>query len=134
MRRVHLPAADRIGIDFFAPATLTTKSCAGVASQSTAYGRHRPGVRPCLIPPSRSPRSPHPPAPSESGKFLTTDDWESLKAAGFSEAEFDADQPFGPLIFAYTRQQAIEDGVLVDCASPRSTACCATPTSSRIAP
>ena len=48
------------------------------------------------------------------GKFLDTDTWEAMKAAGFSEAELQADQPFGPIIFSYTRKQAIEDGVLVD--------------------
>ena len=48
------------------------------------------------------------------GKFLDKDTWEAMKAAGFSEAELQADQPFGPVIFSYTRKQAIEDGVLVD--------------------
>jgi hypothetical protein len=48
------------------------------------------------------------------GKFLDKDTWEAMKAAGFSEEELQADQPFGPIIFSYTRKQAIEDGVLVD--------------------
>ena len=52
--------------------------------------------------------------PSKSGKFLTTEDWNALKAAGFSEQELQDDQPFGPMVFSYTRKQAIEDGVLVD--------------------
>ena len=48
------------------------------------------------------------------GKFLDKDTWEAIKAAGFSEAELEADQPFGPIIYSYTRKQAIEDGALVD--------------------
>ncbi len=54
------------------------------------------------------------PKPSSSGKHLDQDTWEALKASGFSDQELHADQPFGPIIFAYTRKQAIEDGVLVD--------------------
>jgi hypothetical protein len=49
-----------------------------------------------------------------SGKFLDTETWDALKAAGYSEQELQADQPLGPIIFSYTRKQAIEDGVLVD--------------------
>jgi hypothetical protein len=52
--------------------------------------------------------------PSRSGKFLDVETWDAMKAAGFTEDELQADQPFGPVIFAYTRAQAIEDGVLVD--------------------
>jgi len=52
--------------------------------------------------------------PSKSGQYLNTDTWEALKAAGFTEAELQEDQPFGPIIFSYTRAQAIEDGVLMD--------------------
>ena len=52
--------------------------------------------------------------PSRSGKFLDVETWDALKAAGFTEDELQADQPFGPVVFAYTRAQAIEDGVLVD--------------------
>jgi hypothetical protein len=48
------------------------------------------------------------------GKFLDTDTWDALKKAGFSEEELQKDQPFGPVIFSYTRKQAIEDGVLID--------------------
>ena len=48
------------------------------------------------------------------GKFLDTDTWEALKKAGYSEEELQRDQPFGPVIFSYTRKQAIDDGVLVD--------------------
>jgi hypothetical protein len=48
------------------------------------------------------------------GKFLDQATWDAMKAAGFSEEELQADQPFGPIIFSYTRKQAIEDGVLVD--------------------
>lgn len=52
--------------------------------------------------------------PSVSGKYLTVETWDALKAAGFTEADLQADQPMGPIIFSYTRAQAIEDGVLVD--------------------
>ena len=55
------------------------------------------------------------------GKFLDKDTWEAMNAAGFSEAELQADQPFGPIIFSYTRKQAIEDGVLVDLSSDGET-------------
>ena len=52
--------------------------------------------------------------PSKSGKMLTSEEWNSLRSSGFSEEELLKDQPFGPIIFSYTRAQAIEDGVLVD--------------------
>ena len=52
--------------------------------------------------------------PSKSGKYLTTEEWDAFKAAGVTEEELQADQPFGPMISCYTRAQAIEDGVLVD--------------------
>jgi hypothetical protein len=52
--------------------------------------------------------------PSKSGKYLDIETWDALKAAGMSEQELQADQPFGPVIFSYTRAQAIADGVLVD--------------------
>jgi hypothetical protein len=45
---------------------------------------------------------------------LDKDTWDALKAVGYSEQELQTDQPFGPVIFSYTRKQAIEDGVLVD--------------------
>ena len=48
------------------------------------------------------------------GKFLDQETWDTLKKSGFSEEELQADQPFGPIVFSYTRAQAIEDGVLVD--------------------
>jgi hypothetical protein len=48
------------------------------------------------------------------GKYLDVETWDALKAAGFTDAELYKDHPFGPVIFAYTRKQAIEDGVLVD--------------------
>ena len=48
------------------------------------------------------------------GKYLDEATWKALKAAGFSDAELYEDQPTGPIIFSYTRKQAIEDGVLVD--------------------
>jgi len=48
------------------------------------------------------------------GKYLDSETWEAMKAAGYTEEELQADQPFGPVIFSYTRKQAIEDGVLVD--------------------
>ena len=52
--------------------------------------------------------------PSRSGSFLSSETWDALKASGFTEDELQADQPFGPMVFSYTRKQAIEDGVLVD--------------------
>ena len=55
------------------------------------------------------------------GKFLDKDTWDAMKAAGFSEEELQADQPFGPILFSYTRAQAIEDGVLVDLTSDGET-------------
>ena len=55
--------------------------------------------------------------PSRSGKFLDVEAWDALKASGFTEAELHDDQPFGPMVFSYTRAQAIEDGVLVDLTS-----------------
>lgn len=55
--------------------------------------------------------------PSKSGNHLDTDTWDALKAAGFSESDLQDDQPFGPVIFSYTRKQAIEDGVLIDVTS-----------------
>lgn len=54
------------------------------------------------------------PKPSKSGRLLDAQAWENLKAAGFSEEEMLKDQPFGPVIFSYTRKEAIADGVLVD--------------------
>ena len=48
------------------------------------------------------------------GKFLDAETWDAMKAAGFTEEELQKDQPFGPVIFSYSRKQAIEDGVLVD--------------------
>jgi hypothetical protein len=54
------------------------------------------------------------PTPSPSGKHLDTATWDALKAAGFTEEELQTDQAFGPMVFSYTRAQAIEDGVLVD--------------------
>jgi len=62
--------------------------------------------------------TPNNPKPSQSGKFLDQDTWEALQAAGFTKDELSKDQPFGPVIFAYTRKQAIEDGVLVDLTQP----------------
>jgi hypothetical protein len=58
--------------------------------------------------------------PSVSGKYLTVETWDALKAAGFTEADLQADQPMGPIIFSYTRAQAIEDGVLVDLMQPET--------------
>jgi hypothetical protein len=48
------------------------------------------------------------------GKFLDAETWDAMKAAGFTEDELQKDQPFGPVIFSYSRAQAIEDGVLID--------------------
>jgi hypothetical protein len=58
------------------------------------------------------------PTPSPAGKYLDTETWDALKAAGFTEEQLQADQPFGPMIFSYTRAQAIADGVLVDLCQP----------------
>lgn len=52
--------------------------------------------------------------PSKSGKMLDAETWDALRKAGVPEEELTADQPFGPVIFSYTRAQAIEDGVLID--------------------
>jgi hypothetical protein len=52
--------------------------------------------------------------PSKSGKALTTEEWDCMKAAGFTDEELHADQPFGPIVYSYSRAQAIEDGVLID--------------------
>lgn len=60
--------------------------------------------------------------PSRCDRRLGDEEWQALKAMGYSEEELQADQrsaqedasPFGPVVFAYTRAQAIEDGVLVD--------------------
>jgi hypothetical protein len=56
--------------------------------------------------------------PSKSGKWLNAEEWEAMKAAGFTEAELYEDHPFGPIIHTYTRKQAIEDGVLMDLTRP----------------
>src|SRR5262245_38851129 len=56
--------------------------------------------------------------PSKSGKFLNAEDWEAMNKAGFTEEELYEDHPFGPIIHAYTRKQAIEDGVLMDLTRP----------------
>ena len=52
--------------------------------------------------------------PSKSGKLLDAETWDALRKAGVPEAELEADQPFGPVIFSYTRADAIADGLLVD--------------------
>ncbi|MCE5280316.1 MAG: DUF6573 family protein [Planctomycetaceae bacterium] len=52
--------------------------------------------------------------PSKSGHLLDAETWDALRKAGVPEDQLSAEQPFGPVIFAYTRAQAIEDGVLVD--------------------
>lgn len=52
--------------------------------------------------------------PSKNGKYIDSETWDALKAAGYSEEELLNDQPEGPMIFSYTRAQAIEDGVLID--------------------
>ncbi len=64
----------------------------------------------------------NPVQPSKSGKMLDTEAWDALKAAGVSEDELQADQPFGPIIFSYTRADAIADGVLVDLGAQPETA------------
>ncbi len=60
--------------------------------------------------------------PTKSGKLLDAATWDALKAAGFTEQELQADQPTGPVIFSYTRKDAIEDGVLVDLSADEVTA------------
>ena len=52
--------------------------------------------------------------PSKTTRYLDSETWGALRASGFSEAELEAEQPCGPMIYSYTRAQAIEDGVLVD--------------------
>ena len=52
--------------------------------------------------------------PSKSGGYVDLETWDALKAQGFTEEELLADQPFGPMISCYTREQALEDGVLMD--------------------
>ena len=52
--------------------------------------------------------------PKKVGKLLDVETWEALRAAGFSEEEIAASQPLGPIVFAYTRADAIDDGVLID--------------------
>lgn len=67
--------------------------------------------------------------PSMSGQPLDRPTWAALRAAGFSDEELRADQcescedgvPFGPASYAYTRAQAIADGVLVDLAADADT-------------
>lgn len=61
---------------------------------------------------------PYDPKPAKSGKYLDQKSWDSLKAAGFTDEELYADQPLGPVILAYTRKQAIEDGMLLDLTEP----------------
>ena len=52
--------------------------------------------------------------PSRAGKLLDVETWDALRKAGVPECELEAEQPFGPVIFAYTRADAIRDGVLID--------------------
>lgn len=54
------------------------------------------------------------PKPSQSGKMLDAATWDALKASGYTEEELLADQPFGPIVFSYTRAMAIADGALID--------------------
>jgi hypothetical protein len=56
--------------------------------------------------------------PSPHGQYLDQTTWEALKAAGYSERELQEDQPLGPMVYAYTRKQALDDGVLVDLTGP----------------
>lgn len=52
--------------------------------------------------------------PSKSGKLLDVDTWDALVKAGIPSEDLQADQPSGPVIFSYSRAEAIRDGVLVD--------------------
>ena len=61
---------------------------------------------------------PRKPNPRKGGKYLDEATWEALKAAGYSQEELYTDQPMGPIIFSYSRKQAIEDGVLMDLCQP----------------
>jgi hypothetical protein len=56
----------------------------------------------------------NPVQPSKSGKYLDSETWDALKKVGVTEEELQEDQPFGPMVFSYTRAQAIADGTLVD--------------------
>jgi hypothetical protein len=56
----------------------------------------------------------NPVKPSPSGKLLDADTWDALRKAGVPQAELEQDQPLGPVVFSYTRADAIRDGVLVD--------------------
>ena len=60
--------------------------------------------------------------PSKSGRHLDVEAWDALKAAGVTESELQADQPFGPMVFSYSRADAIGDGVLVDLGASAETA------------
>jgi hypothetical protein len=64
------------------------------------------------------PRPRNPQQHRKGGKFLDQSTWDALKAAGYTDEQLYEDQPFGPIIYAYTRKQAIEDGVLVDLTRP----------------
>ncbi len=59
-----------------------------------------------------------PPRPSRSGRLLDSQTWEALRRAGFSQQQLYDDQPFGPVLSAYSRADAIRDGVLIDLSVP----------------
>ena len=47
--------------------------------------------------------------------YLDAQTWDALRAAGYTDEQLAEDTgQIGPVIFAYTRAQAIADGVLVD--------------------
>jgi hypothetical protein len=54
----------------------------------------------------------------KTAKYLDQETWDALVASGVPESELYESHPFGPIIDAYTRAQAIEDGVLVDLTQP----------------
>jgi hypothetical protein len=53
-------------------------------------------------------------------RMLTEAEWQEALANGITETELLERQPFGPMIFCYSRQNAIDDGVLVDLMQPET--------------
>jgi len=55
---------------------------------------------------------PHPePQAQFNGQVSGRSHVEAPEGLGFTEEQLYDDQPFGPIIYQYTRKQAIEDGV-----------------------
>ena len=56
-----------------------------------------------------------PTRPSKVSGYLDVETWDALKAAGYTDEQLSEDTgQIGPVVFAYTRSQAIADGMLVD--------------------